>query len=98
MPSTSSKKPSKVQSNSTFTASEFINFPLSAEQKKDIKKWSPSFDDIDDMLLKLSQAGYRVSLRYDDRNEAFAAWFNPIGDEHHNAGLTLSGRGSTPLK
>lgn len=88
----------RKSSTPLFAPTEFINFPLSAEQKREIKAWSPSFDDLDDLLLKLSEAGYRVSIRYDDRNEAFACWFNPTKDDHPNAGLTLSGRGSTPLK
>jgi hypothetical protein len=68
------------------------------EQKKEIKAWLPTFDEIDNLLLKLCEEGYRVTLRFDDRNDAFACWINPTGDEHLNAGLTLSGRGSTPLK
>lgn len=58
----------------------------------------PSFDEIDDALLKLCEEGYRVTLRYDDRSEAFACWVNPTGEDHPNNGLTLSGRGSSPLR
>jgi len=90
----SSSKSSKTQ----FTQSEFINFPLSAEQKREIKAWTPTFEDIDNELLKLTEAGYRVTLRWDERSEAHACWVNPTGEDHSNAGLTLSGRGSTPLK
>lgn len=90
----SSTKSSKQQ----FAQSEFINFPLSAEQKREIKEWIPTFEEIDDALLKLTEAGYRVTLKWDERSEAFACWVNPTGEDHPNAGLTLSGRGSTPLK
>jgi hypothetical protein len=90
----SSAKPSKT----SFAQSEFINFPLSAEQKRDIKAWQPTFEEIDNVLLKLAEADYRITLRWDERSEAFAAWINPTGEDHPNNGLTLSGRGSTPLK
>ena len=53
---------------------------------------------MDDLLLKLAQGGYRIAVRFDEKNDAYASWFNPVGEEHPNAGLTLSGRGSTPLK
>lgn len=91
-------KSSSKSSKPSFSQSEFINFPLSVEQKKEIKAWLLSFDDLDDLVLKLCEENYRVTLRWDDRSEAFAAWINPIGDDHKNNGLTLSGRGSTPLK
>lgn len=91
-------KSSTKSSKQPFAASEFINFPLSAEQKKEIKSWQPTFEEIDDDLLKLTQAGYRVTLKWDDRSEAYACWINPVGEEHPNIGLTLSGRGSSPLK
>lgn len=81
-----------------FQASEFINYPLAAEQKREIKAWLPTFEDIDDALLKLTEGGYRITLRWDERSEAFACWVNPSGEDHPNNGLTLSGRGSTPLK
>lgn len=91
-------KSSTKSSKQPFAASEFINFPLSAEQKKEIKSWQPTFEDIDNELLKLTQAGYRITLKWDDRSEAYACWINPTGEEHPNTGLTLSGRGSSPLK
>jgi len=92
------KKQSKKSPAPSFVASEFINFPLSKEQKSEIKAWLPTFEELDDILLKLTEGEYRVTLRYDDRSEAYACWFNPVGEEHPNIGLTLSGRGSTPLK
>jgi len=81
-----------------FKQSEFINYPLAAEQKREIKAWQPTFEEIDDMLLKLEEGGYRVTSRYDEKSEAFACWVNPVGEDHPNAGLTLSGRGSTPMR
>lgn len=91
-------KSSKPLSKTPFKQSEFINYPLSAEQKKEIKAWRPDLADYDDMMLKLEETGYRISFRWDERNEAHACWVNPVAEDHPNAGLTLSGRGSTPLK
>lgn len=84
--------------SSSFVQSEFINYPLSAEQKLEVKAWKPSFADIDDALLKLCEAGYRITFRWDERSSAFACWVNPSSEDSPNNGLTLSGRGSTPLK
>jgi len=92
------KKSSGKLPNNSYQTSEFINYPLSAEQKKEIKAWHPDLEEIDDLLLKLCEAGYRITLRYDDRSSAFAAWVNPSGEDNPNNGFTLSGRGSTPLK
>lgn len=91
-------KSSNKSQKATFSQSEFINFPLSAEQKREIKAWSPTFEELDNLLLKMAEEEYRITLRFDERSEAFAAWINPTGEEHPNTGLTLSGRGSTPLK
>jgi hypothetical protein len=88
----------KAKPNASFSQSEFINYPLSAEQKKEIKAWQPTFEEIDDSMLKIAEQGYRLTLRWDERSEAFACWINPSGEDHPNTGLTLSGRGSTPLK
>lgn len=81
-----------------FEPAQFINVPLSKEQKAEIKDWLNSFEEIDDALLKTCEAGYKITIRYDDRNECFAAWLAPIDAGHVNAGFILSGRGSTPLK
>jgi len=92
------KKSSGKSSTASYQASEFINYPLSAEQKKEVKNLKPTFEEMDDELLKLTEAGCRITLRYDERSSAFAAWINPSGEDSPNNGLTLSGRGSTPLK
>lgn len=82
----------------SFEPAEFINVPLSAEQKAELRAWLPDFGEIDDALLKTCESGYKITLRFDDRNECFACWLSPVDPGNANTGLILSGRGSTPLK
>lgn len=48
--------------------------------------------------MKLTETDHKLTIRWDDKNEAFACWIVPTTDGHANEGLLLSGRGSTPLK
>lgn len=91
-------KSSNKSPKSGFEPAQFINVPLSPEQKAEIKAWLNSLEELDDALLKTCDSGYKVTIRYDDRNECFAAWIAPIDPGHANSGFILSGRGSTPLK
>jgi len=82
----------------SFKSSEFINFPLTKEQKAAIKEWSLTLEEMDDLLTKLTETDHKLTIRWDDKNEAHACWIVPTTDKHPNEGLLLSGRGSTPLK
>jgi hypothetical protein len=91
------KKPAKSQSNNQ-PQSTFINYNLDAAEKKACKEWSLTLEDFDDAFSKLAEAGYKVTIRYDERGECFAAWLIPASDHPRNAGAILAGRGSTSLK
>ena len=92
----SNKKP--PMSPSAFLPAKFINYTLSKEQKDELKATELSIEYADDILVKLTEANYKVTFSYDDFAECFAAHVVPKGTEHKNAGFILAGRGSTPLK
>jgi hypothetical protein len=75
----------------------FINVSLSGGQKEEVKHTVWTVDSLDNALNDLLGRGYKFTLRFDTRNDCFAAWlFGPDGTE--NAGYILAGRGSTPHK
>jgi len=92
----SNKKPPTP--NNGFLPAKFINYTLSKEQKDELKATEFSLEYADDILVKLTEANYKVTFSYDDFAECFAAHVVPKGTEHKNAGFILAGRGSTPLK
>lgn len=76
----------------------FVNLELDEKQHKACKAWIPTLDELDDVLYKLSDEDYQISLRYDAYGKCEGAWMQKRGDKGDNAGLILSGRGSTPIK
>lgn len=76
----------------------FISFPLSGEQKEEIKAAQWDLEDMDNATIKLNEENYKVSFSYDEYSGAYAVFITPKGDKHHNAGFILTGRGSSPHK
>jgi len=76
----------------------FISFPLDVEQKQAIKALQWQIEDYDTTLINLNDAGYKVSLNYDEYNDAYACFITPGKNHPTNSGFILTGRGSTPLK
>jgi len=98
-------KDSKGNSTSTtkaktprFNETVFISFPLSDEQKKEIKNAVWDIEVCDNAVLQLCEENYKVTFSYDDYSSAYAAFITPKGDKHINAGFILTGRGSSPHK
>lgn len=75
----------------------FVDRPLSEDKTAEMRLWRTSGDNVEDTLSVMLEGGCRVSQKYDDYNECFAAYaFAPEGGE--NAGYVLVGRGGTPLR
>lgn len=92
----SSKK--KAETKERFNDVRFVNYDLSADEKVQCKAWLPDLSLVDDALLKLVESGYRVTLRYDERSSGYSCFVQSTDEKSDNAGLMLTGRGSTPLK
>ncbi len=76
----------------------FVNVPLTAEIKADIKAWDLDGDALDNLLLKLVEADIRITVSYDSYHQCFSCTLAHTDDKHADASLLLSGKGSTPLK
>jgi len=81
-----------------FNDVKFVSYNLTKDQIKELKSMPFELADIDTTFLRLLQEEYKVTFRWDDYNQCYACWLIPSGDKHVNAGMILSGRGSTPLK
>lgn len=94
MPHTNNKpRPSQP----AFEPSEFVNINLTDDQKQTIKAAVWTVELQDDAFGRLLDGGYKCTIKFDDRNDCFAAWLIPPPKDK-NKGLILSGRGSTPTK
>ena len=92
------EKKNAGQKTPRFNDAFFLNYTLSSEEKAACKAWLPELVGLDDQVLKLCEAGYKVTLTYDAYGAAFAAFVMPKPETKDNQGIILAGRGSTPLK
>ena len=81
-----------------FNDNEFVQRELTADEKKACKQFVPTQEEMEAALDHLCEAGYRISLKWDDYSSSQAAYIQHPDLKHENAGLVLSGRGSTPLR
>lgn len=81
-----------------YTPSVFVDPNLSESEKKELKATPFTITDFDNFLARLFETDYKVTLSVDKKNGTYAAWLIPQGEKHLNAGMLLSGRGSTPHK
>lgn len=88
------KQPKKERFNDV----EFVSLELSEEQKGILKAQELVAGELDELALKLTESGYRISLKWDTFNECHACYLQSIEETGTNAGAILTGRGSTPLK
>lgn len=92
---TAGKVPEKIERWST---ARFVNYDLSVDESARCKAWQPSKDELFDALDKLISDKYTVSHKHDERNDTFSCFVRGPETDNINAGLILSGRGSTSLK
>lgn len=81
-----------------FNDATFINWSLSVEQKQEVKAWSPTSGEVDDLLSEVIQEDCKVTFGYDDFGQSFTCSFVPQAKHKTNYGFILVGRGSTPVK
>lgn len=93
MPHTNSKpRPAPI-----FSPSEFVNINLTPDQKAAIKAAAFDLVSFDASIERLLDGGYKLTVRFDDRNDCYASWLVAPATGQ-NKGKILAGRGSTPLK
>lgn len=91
------KRPVPGQTTPGFKPAQFVNVNLTRDQLETLKATDWTIDKCDSLIHALLFDGFKLTLRYDQRNSCFAAWLVPP-DGHKWAGSILSGRGSTPNK
>jgi hypothetical protein len=84
--------------NQGFKLAIFVDPQLDALQRAELKKAPFSAELADSELTRVFEQNYKLTLKFDERSQAYTAWLLPEGEKHKNSGYILSGRGSTPLK
>ncbi len=78
--------------------SEFVRFTLSDDDKTVIKQSAFTSKDLEDAVEEITQAGYKVTFRWDEFADCQGCWMIAPEKDNDNSGLILAGRGSTALK
>lgn len=78
-----------------FNDSVFVNYSPTKAERARCKIWAAEHWTTRDWLTWLVDAGYKFSVGFDARNNAYCCWIIPLAGDNPNAGLILSGRGST---
>jgi hypothetical protein len=81
-----------------FNQAQFVSYSLTEKERKTLKAMPFELVDVDTLLLRLAEDGYRITFRWDEYHSCHACWMIPVGEANPNNGFILSGRGSTPLK
>ena len=86
-----SKKQEKTDNG--FKKAEFINHTFTSDDKARYKRWAEeNKGSIGDILDRLLDDGYSVSLKYDSYTEAIACFIQNRDEKNVNAGFILTGR------
>lgn len=91
-------KPKRKPTQPRFNDVQFVNWSLSADEKAACREWSLVLDDYDDAVGSLIEAGYKVTVSYDNFRSCYTASIVPTKDAKSNQGYILTGKGSTSLK
>lgn len=75
---------------------EFVNVELNDEQADACRLFRRDLTEVNLVLTEMLEDGYKISARYDDRNECYAAFAFAAADSD-NQGYILSGRGGSGL-
>lgn len=92
------KKPARAGKKPRFNDVVFIQRELSAEESLACKRQVAPLEALDDSAMSLGDQGYRISLKWDTYGDCYGAWMQQTQDGKPNAGMCLTGRGSTPMK
>jgi len=89
--------PKKQNQKQVIDFQGYIEVRLDEEGKGLFKQWKVSEPDLEAVVDKLAEDGYRMSLAYDDYNAAFMCSLTTKDAQNVNAGWVLVGRGKTCL-
>lgn len=87
------RKSKQVRAENGYKRSEFINYDLTKDDKARFKAWvSGSTFDPWDLIDKLIEGGYSLSIKPDSYHDCCAAYIQPTSEGNPNSGYILSGR------
>jgi len=93
--STKSSRKVGVGKAPRFNDNQFVRYELDKAQQSECKAWDIGEDGLLDLVSAAIDDGYRFSLKWDDYSECYGVFMQPVVPEGSNAGLILTGRGST---
>lgn len=76
---------------------EFVRRELTEAEKPEFRAWRDDIDTVVGELDRMLESGYKVSLKHDVYNGAYAA-FIFADDDSDNAGYCLTGRGGNTYR
>lgn len=80
------------------TEFKFVAYELTAPELRELKAWKPTIEELDDIVSKLTDEGYKFTLKFDEYNDCEQCTMMQAYKNGPNWNLGLVGRGSTPLK
>jgi hypothetical protein len=90
------KNPKTVTNSPSRPNVEFVNYDLNKEQRAAFSRWAhENVDEMFALMERVSEDGYNLSLKYDDRQGCHSAFLTPREKDNPNFGLILTARAST---
>jgi len=87
-----------AKQSSTWVPKTFVRFELDEKQTAACRNWHPTFEEVDDIMLRLEDDNYKVSFSIDRYNKCAQCVLQTDANLGPNQKLLLVGRGSTPLR
>jgi len=88
----------RYSGGSNWEQASFIQRELNSQEQQACKEWEFPEEEAFATMQRLCDSDYKVTFRRDDYNHCFACWLLPPKDHADNAGLILTGRGSSSYK
>lgn len=76
----------------------FVRWDFTPSEQAECKAWEVSHDELFDMVQRLNEQSYSISLKFDVYHKCFGCFMTQPDDKHPNYNLCLTGRGSAPAK
>jgi len=78
---------------------EFIELPLTAQDEPEIEKFVQEYHgDLENLITDVCAGKYKFSIGFYEEQESYAAYIQPIGDDHKNTGKMLSAWSDNPAE
>lgn len=92
----STKRTLATHANSGYQWHGFVNVSLTDAVKKKWFDWAARPEQFFAALEQMIRDGYKVTIKHEERTDAFSAFVTPASGEHQNSGWGLSERAGDP--